>query len=135
MHNPGMSSRAQPSTFFYRLRRSQALRVVLLVTTLLASQSSFACALEAAFTSSDFAAIAIVIDDQSVAIETSGDACCSLCFDCTNCGGCFGQMLNPRDVGIQLSNYLGADSKIGLTTAAPHLWASPTPLRPPIDLF
>jgi hypothetical protein len=131
VHNPGVSSRITHPTVFNRLRRSSVLRAVLLIATLLASQNSFACALEATFASTEIASAATTIDVQLVAPETLDEGCGDLCLDCTHCGSCCGQMSNPRAVDI--AGCAASDSKITLTTVAPHRWASPTPLRPPID--
>jgi hypothetical protein len=102
--------------------------------TVLASQNSFACALEITSASAEIAAVAATIDVQSVAPEASDEPCGDLCLDCTHCGSCSGQLLNPREGDAQVADFAVSDSKITLTTAAPGLWASPTPLRPPIDL-
>jgi hypothetical protein len=109
------------------------LRAILMAATLLASQNSFACALGTGFTSTEIASAAATIDIQSAASEASDERCGDLCQDCTHCGSCCGQLLNLRE-GAQVADFAVSDSKITLTTAPPGLWASPTPLKPPIDL-
>jgi hypothetical protein len=124
-----MSKRCEPTTLLHRLRRAPALRVLLVVATLLASQSSLACAFEAV---AEAAGSEIVADTEAVpAGETEG--CCSLCFDCVYCGGCgFAASLRADNLGVSFE--LTLSEKLTPATEASHSWTPPALLRPPITV-
>jgi hypothetical protein len=116
-----MSKRNSPMTLFDRLRRSSALRGVLVVAAMLASQNSLACAFEEALVA------------QGGEIVASEEGCCNLCLDCANCGVCHGSVVSPRAGGNHLSFRSSSYAKITVETTAPTLWTPPALLRPPIS--
>jgi hypothetical protein len=122
-------------TLFDRLRRASALRIVLIAATLMASQSSLACAFEAAVGNQGTEAIASM-DSGSVGAEApssddSDGGCCSFCLDCAHCGGCHSSVLNLRSQsGLALA--LIVETRAQLDDVAPALWTPSTLLRPPI---
>lgn len=124
MHTPGMSTGHSAHTLFDRLRRASALRVVLVVATLLASQNSLACAFEE------------VLAQQGIEIvvsEASDEDCCTLCFDCAHCGGCHASAVSPRAFLGHLSFQSITFANLSLASVAPKLWTPPALLRPPIS--
>jgi hypothetical protein len=115
-------------TLLVRLRRASSLRVLLVIATLLASQTALACAFEAAF---EFQSAADVADvDASDGIK---DDCCTMCVDCAHCGGCHSSLASPRSAHNPLDHASIAYAKISLADAAPTLWTPPALLRPPIS--
>jgi hypothetical protein len=118
-----MSRQGDPSTLFDRLRRASALRVVLILAAMLASQTSLACAMEATSAAQD---------TEIIATEESGEDCCALCLDCAHCGGCHSFAVNPRDAFAQFSFAGILTAKLTAATAAPTSWTPPALLRPPI---
>jgi len=107
-------------TLFDRLRRSSALRGVLVVAAMLASQNALACAFEE---------VLVAQGTEIVAIE---DGCCTMCLDCANCGVCHGSALSSRASGDHFSFRLATYAKFTAETTAPTLWKPPALLRPPI---
>jgi hypothetical protein len=125
-----MSTHRAQMTLFDRFRKAPALRVVFLIAALLASQSSLACAFEGVFAGGQ-TDVSIVAPDPVQA--DTGNGCCNLCLNCTNCGGCcsFAVSLRASDTRLSLASI--AYANLGLATAAPTLWTPPTLLKPPID--
>ena len=117
-----MLKRLHKPTLFDRLRRASALRGVLVVAAMLASQNALACAFEEI----------VVAQGVEIAAE-SGEGCCTLCFDCANCGVCHGSALNTRASGNHLSFRSATYAKFTDETTAPTLWTPPALLRPPIS--
>jgi hypothetical protein len=116
-----------------RLRRNTALRVLLVVAAVLASQSSLACAVEESFAPATEFASTQPLDD-SPADAPDADGCCALCTDCAHSGGCCSFAASPRTGAALLTLDSPGDGRIGTTTTAPLRWNPPTLLRPPIDL-
>jgi len=114
-------------SLFDRLRRSTLPRALLIVATLLASQTSLACAVEGLLQApgTEIAAAA------EITLE-SGD-CCDLCPDCASCGVCHASAAGLRTTGSQPAALMVVYSKLTFATAAPPRWAPATLLRPPID--
>lgn len=115
------------SSLFDRLRRARLPRVLLVMATLLASQSALACAFEGLLS---------VPGTEIVDVANgAGDEqdCCNLCPDCASCGICHASATGLRSAGNQPAPLVFSCAKLNLTTSAPALWAPPTLLRPPID--
>jgi len=110
-------------TLLDRLRRSSALRVVLLIAAMLASQQSMACAFEEALSP----------QGTEIVADNGAEECCPLCGDCTQCGGCHASAVSPRAILAQSSFQLNLFAKLTPATAAPKSWAPPALLRPPIN--
>ena len=108
-------------TLFDRLRRASALRAVLVVAALLASQNALACAFEE------------VLVAQGTEIVANEEGCCTLCFDCANCGVCHGSALSSRASSNHLSFRSSTYAKFPIEATAPTLWTPPALLRPPIS--
>jgi hypothetical protein len=122
-----MLMRRTSMSLFDRLRRATLPRVLLLVATLMASQSSLACAYESLLQApgSESAAAAEALPESS--------DCCELCPDCASCGVCHASAAGLRSAGSQADTLVIVFAKLNFATAAPALWAPPTLLRPPID--
>jgi mono/diheme cytochrome c family protein len=118
-------------TLFAWFRRAAALRVVLVVGALLASQNSLVCAFEEAFVAQGTEIVAL--DVAGASAGESGENCCALCLDCANCGGCHSSASNPRPGDAHLLFRSPLYAKFTVDTAAPELWTPPAVLRPPID--
>jgi len=118
-----MPKRHDPLTLLDRLRRAPALRVVLVVAAMLASQNSLVCAFEEV----------LAAQTTEIVADESGEDCCSLCVDCAHCGGCHSSAVSPRAHFAHLSFSSFAYAKFTFATAAPERWAPPTLLRPPIN--
>ena len=116
------------TTLFTRLRRASALRLVFVVAAILASQSSAACALEEAIAGQGTEWVA-----GDPGSENPDPGCCSLCPDCTHCGGCCGIADLARDGQALMALSMSSGSKLTPATVAPRLWVPPTLLKPPID--
>jgi hypothetical protein len=131
-----MSRNAQ-MTLLDRLRRASLLRVVLVIAAILASQSSLACAFEAATGDQGVELAAGVFVDEKARAVASGenpeDGCCSLCFDCAHCGGCHTSAVSPRIGAAHPAFASYAFAKISRVTSAPTRWTPSALLRPPID--
>jgi hypothetical protein len=125
MHTPGVFKRNSKLSLLGRLRGASALRVVLIVATLLASQNALACAFEEAFAAQ---AIEIVASEES-----EEEDCCTLCFDCAHCGGCHSAAESPRATHGHLPFQSITFTNLTLATVAPKLWTPPALLRPPIS--
>src|SRR6187455_1390125 len=128
MHNAGMSFRPASPSLFHRLRRSAALRVVLVLAALLTSQQSLACAFEEVF-SEQGTEIAVAAD---TAAPDFAD-CCGACLSCVNCSVCCSSAMDSPMSGSAFGSTSLSFLKISQGTAAPALWTPPTLLKPPID--
>jgi hypothetical protein len=124
-----MSKRREHTALLDRFRRTPALRVLLVLATLLASQSSLACAFEAV---AEAAGSELVAGTEVVpAADTEG--CCSLCFDCAYCGSCsLAASLRADSLGVSFELVLA--EKLTPATEASHSWTPPALLRPPITV-
>lgn len=123
-----MSRRPLSPSLFHRLRRSAALRVVLVLAALLTSQQSLACAFEEVFS------------EQGTEIAASADTstpdladCCGACLSCVNCSVCCSSAMDSPMGGAALASTALSFLKFSQDTAAPALWTPPTLLKPPID--
>jgi hypothetical protein len=128
MHNRCVLRRNHQRTLLDRLRRAAFLRFVFVVAAVLASQNFLACAFEESPSAQGIETVAGIFET-----EDSGDACCGLCLDCANCGGCCTFAVSLRAQVVPLTLAFSAYPKISLATAAPELWTPPTLLRPPIS--
>ncbi len=118
-------------TLFDRLRRATALRVVLVVAMVLASQNSLACAFEepAAAQGTEILASEIV----SASTEGADEECCFFCFDCAQCGGCHSSTMSLRAGNGHMFFRRTTYEKVSAPTVAPKHWTPSALLRPPIS--
>ena len=122
-----MLPRAATSPLFDRLRGLAALRVLLVVAAILASQSSLACAIEEAV----FATPVAATDSGPDGTAEPDGGCCALCTDCTHSGGCCSFAATPR-AGVEGNTPVPLrDARLSPDAAAPGAWTPPTLLRPP----
>jgi hypothetical protein len=133
-----MSTRNTQMTLLERFRRASVLRVVFVVAAFCASQNSLACALEEAMGAQGIELSAgvsadVVALDALASGEDLEDGCCTLCFDCANCGGCHTSAVSPRIDAAHLAFVSIAFAKISLAPGMRTPWAPPALLRPPID--
>jgi hypothetical protein len=120
----------KPVNLLHRLRGIPALRVLLVVTAILASQNSLACALEEYYSGTPIEWSSTVADPA--APETPADgSCCAFCTDCAHSGGCCAVAASARAGGDRIAAApLFAPRHVPLTASTS--WKPPTLLRPPI---
>jgi hypothetical protein len=127
MHNAIRMAQAKTMTLFERLRSGRLLRVISIITALVAFQNSFACMCDGA----DGATQSAITLDISVTSEIPADGCCALCSTCAYCG-CCSAAAGPRVTAEGLGSGAATDVKITPATSAVVIWTPPTLLRPPI---
>jgi hypothetical protein len=126
-----MPKRPDTLTLFDRLRRASALRVVLVVAAMFASQNSLTCAFEEVFVAQGTEIVAS--DVAGASADESGEDCCTLCPDCASCGGCHTSAVSPRAINAHSSFRTATYAKFTLATVSPKHWTPPALLRPPIS--
>jgi hypothetical protein len=121
-----MSLARPPVALLDRLRGATALRVLLLLTALLASQNSLACAVEEAYATTP-ASLSVPAPDAD-----AQDGCCALCTDCAHQGGCCHFASTSRAGGERFVSMSLHDARPWPDDSARLSWTPPTLLKPPI---
>jgi hypothetical protein len=121
---------ATPLSLPNRLRAMPALRVLLVLAAILASQSSLACAMEEYFSQASIEIPAAAPDGDAPDRPADG-GCCALCTDCAHSGGCCAFAASARQGTDRLSPAPLFATRPG-PLAAPTSWTPPALLRPPI---
>lgn len=136
MHNATRMAQATRKTFFDRLRGGRLLRVVSMITALVAFQNSFTCVCDGPSQSANGG---IVATQSAITLAVSAPSehpdvgCFALCSNCAYCG-CCSAAAGPRVNADSFGSVAAADLKITLATSAEVIWTPPTLLRPPIHI-
>jgi hypothetical protein len=127
-----MSITRKPVSLLHRLRAMPALRVLLVVAAILASQNSLACALEEFYPAPPVESAWMPAVDSVAPGAPADGGCCAFCTDCAHSGGgCCAVAATTRQGGDRV-----VPAPRFATRAVPFpasvCWTPPTLLRPPI---